>query len=105
MAFARIFLKDIITKIDFDKFKINSRHSNSIKAFKSESFEPMFCKVEICNDSVSFIIPEICINSIKEVRLYIQPVLEITKFNIVLPADGAESSNFNNASLTEFYVC
>lgn len=54
-----MFLKGNITKIDSDKVKTISSSSNPFKTLIREFIEIKLRKEEICNDSVSFVVPKI----------------------------------------------
>lgn len=68
-ALSRLFSKSNVTKIEFDNVKIISRHSIALKALIREFTEIHLSKEEICNDSVSFLVPHISIKSLNKVYL------------------------------------
>lgn len=68
-ALSRLFSKSNVAKIDFDNVKIISRHSIALKALIREFTEIHLSKEEICNDSVSFLVPHISIKTLNKVYL------------------------------------
>lgn len=59
----------MLQRLNFDKVKIISRHSNPSNVLKGAYIEIMLRKVVTCNDSVILVVPQIYINNLKEVRL------------------------------------